>query len=171
MSLLSQKSQNSCFCPNLCHLIGSLTHLLVKIISLDHFDANIDGIVLNLEYWGEKAVLLQCFLQALENEDKIMICSFFKFSPMKHFFGSKSIAWVDFRVVLMIYSFQGVRIDLQGEFEKLTKYAKICKYSKSMLLDFDSIYQWKNSSPPLCVIDIRKHLDLLFHLVNAELVF
>ena len=100
-----------------------------------------------------------------------MICSFFKFSPMKHFFGSKSIAWVDFRVVLMIYSFQGVRIDLQGEFEKWTKYAKICKYSKSMLLDFDSIYQWKNSSPPLCVIDIRKHLDLLFHLVNAELVF
>ena len=37
------------------------------------------------------------FLQALENEDKIMICSFFKFSPMKHFYGSKSIAWVDFR--------------------------------------------------------------------------
>ena len=29
-----------------------------KIISLDQFDANIDGIVLNLEYWGEKAVLL-----------------------------------------------------------------------------------------------------------------
>ena len=90
---------------------------------------------------------------------------------MKHFFGFKSIAWVDVRVVLMIYSFQGVWIDLQGEFEKWTKYAKICKYSKSMLLDFDSIYQWKNSSPPLCVIDIRKHLDLLFHLVNAELVF
>ena len=57
MSPLSQKSENSCFCPNLCNLIGSLTHLLVKIIPLDHFDENIDGILSNLEYWGEKAVV------------------------------------------------------------------------------------------------------------------
>ena len=39
-----------------------------------------------------------------------------------------------------------------------------------MLLDFDSLYQGKNSSPPLCVIHLRKCLDLLFHLVYAELV-
>ena len=84
---------------------------------------------------------------------------------MEHFYGSKSIAWVDFRVVLLFYSFQGVRFDLEGELEKLTKYLK------SMLLDFDSLYQGKNSSPPLCVIHLRKCLDLLFHLVYAELVF
>ena len=60
---------------------------------------------------------------------------------MKHFYGSKSIAWVDIRVVLMFYLFQGVWADLEGELEKLTKYAQIWKYSKSMLLDFDSLYQ------------------------------
>ena len=90
---------------------------------------------------------------------------------MEHFYGSKSIAWVDFRVVLLFYSFQGVRFDLEGELEKLTKYAQIWKYLKSILLDFDSLYQGKNSSPPLCVIHIWKCLDLLFHLVYAELVF
>ena len=90
---------------------------------------------------------------------------------MKHFYGSKSISWVDFRVVLMSYSFQSVRVDPEGELEKCTKYAQIWKYSRSMLLDFDSLYQWKNSSPPPCVIHIRKHLDLPFHLVYAELVF
>ena len=90
---------------------------------------------------------------------------------MEHFYGSKSIAWVDFRVVLLFYSFQGVRFDLEGELEKLTKYAQIWKYLKSMLIDFDSLYQGKNSSPPLCVIHIWKCLDLLFHLVYAELVF
>ena len=116
-------------------------------------------------------VLQYCFLQALENEDKIMICSFFKFSALKRFYGSKSISWVDYRVVLMSYSFQSVRVDLEGELEKCTKYALIWKYSKSILLYFDSLYQWKNSFPPLCVIQIRKDLDLLFHLVYAELVF
>ena len=40
-----------------------------------------------------------------------------------------------------------------------------------MLPDFDSLYQWKNSSPPLCVTHIRKGLDLLFHLVCPELIF
>ena len=77
-----------------------------------------------------------------------MICSFFKFSAMKHFYGSKSISWVDFRVVLMSYSFQSVRVDLEGELEKWTKYAQIWKYSKSMLLDFDSVYQWKIAPHP-----------------------
>ena len=67
---------------------------------------------------------------------------------MKHFYGSKSIAWVDFRVVLMSYSFQSVRVDLEGELEKWTKYAQIWKYLKSMLLDFDSVYQWKIASHP-----------------------
>ena len=100
-----------------------------------------------------------------------MICQFFKFSTMEHFWGLKWIAWVDFRVVLLFYSFQGVRFDLEGELEKLTKYAQIWKYLKSILLDFDSLYQGKNSSPPLCVIHLRKCLDLLFHLVYAELVF
>ena len=42
---------------------------------------------------------------------------------MEHFYGSKSIAWVDFRVVLIFYSFQGVWVDLGGELEKLTKYS------------------------------------------------
>ena len=99
-----------------------------------------------------------------------MICQFFKFSIMEHFYGSKSIAWVDFRVVLLFYSFQGVRVDLGGELEKLTKYAQIWKYSKSMLLDFDSLYQWENGSPPLYVIHIQKRLDVLFHLICLELV-
>ena len=90
---------------------------------------------------------------------------------MKHFYGSKSIAWVDIRVVLMFYLFQGVWADLEGELEKLTKYAQIWKDLKYMLPNFDSLYQWKNSFSPLCVINIRKHLDLLFHLVHAELVF
>ena len=62
---------------------------------------------------------------------------------MKHFYGSKSIAWVDIRVVLMFYLFQGVWADLEGELEKLTKYAQIWKYLKSMLIDFDSLYQGK----------------------------
>ena len=100
-----------------------------------------------------------------------MICQFFKFSTIEHFWCFKWIAWADIRVVLMFYSFQSIRVDLEGELEKLTKYAQIWKYSKSMLLDFDSLYQWKNSFPPLCVIHIRKDLDLLFHLVYAELVF
>jgi len=68
---------------------------------------------------------------------------------MRHFYGSKSIAWVDLRVVLIFYSFQGVWVDLGGELEKLTKYAKIWKYSKSMLLDIDSVYQWKIAPHPL----------------------
>ena len=48
MSPLSQKSEKLYLCPNLCILIGYLTHLLVEIIPLDFFDANIDGIVLDI---------------------------------------------------------------------------------------------------------------------------
>ena len=141
--------------PNFCYLIGSLTHSLVKIITLDHFDVNINGIISNLEYWGES-----CF-----------IIVFSAGTAMKHFYGSISISWVDFGVVLMSYLFQSVRVDLEGELEKCTKYAQIWKYSKSMFLDFGSLHQRKNSSPTPCVIHIRKHLDLPFHLVYAELVF
>ena len=121
MPPLSQKSEGLCFCPNLCYLIGSLTHSLVKIIPLDHFDVIIDGIISKLEYWGQKVVLQYCFLQVLENEDKIMICEFFKFSSLKYFWGFKWISWVDFRVVLIFYSFQSVWVDLEGELEKITK--------------------------------------------------
>ena len=35
-------------------------------------------------------------------------------------------------VVLIFYSFQGGRIDLEGELENLTKYSKITEYLKSM---------------------------------------
>ena len=122
MSPLSPKSENLCFCPNLCYLIGSLTHSFVKIIPLDHFDVNIDGIISNLEYWGQKVVLQHCFLQALENEDKIMICSFFKFSMLEHFWALKLIVWVDIRVLLVFYLFQSVRVDMERELEKWTKY-------------------------------------------------
>ena len=73
MSPLSPKSENLCFCPNLCYLIGSLTRSLVKIIPLDHFELIIDGIISKLENLGQKVVLQYCFLQALENEDKTMI--------------------------------------------------------------------------------------------------
>ena len=40
---------------------------------------------------------------------------------MKHFYGSKSIAWVDIRVVFMFYSFQGVRVDPGEELEIIDK--------------------------------------------------
>ena len=73
-------------------------------------------------------------------------------------------------VVLIFYSFQGGRVDLEGELENLTKYSKITEYLKSMSPNFDSLYLWENSSPPLCVIHIQKRLDLLFHPVFPEFV-
>ena len=170
MSLLSQKNETSSFCQNHCYLIGSNAHWVIKIIPLDHYYANIDGRTSKLDYWKEKLGFWLIVLLVPENEDKIMICSFFKFSILEHFWVLKWIAWVDIRVVLIFYSFQGVRVDLEGELEKWTKYAQIWKYSKSMLLDFDSLYQWKNGSPPLYVIHIQKRLDLLFHLVCLEMV-
>ena len=69
-----------------------------------------------------------------ENEDKIMICSFFKFSILEHFWVLKWIAWVDIRVVLIFYSFQGVRVDLEGELEKWTKCTQIGKLAKLQLI-------------------------------------
>ena len=54
MSLLSQGNENSSFCQNHCYLIGSYALLVVKIIPLDHYYANIDGITSKLEYWEEK---------------------------------------------------------------------------------------------------------------------
>ena len=79
---------------------------------------------LNLEYWEEKISFLDDFLKWLENEEKTMICSFFKFSVLKHFWSLKLIDRVDFRVLLMFYSFQVIWVDLNDEFEKWTKYSK-----------------------------------------------
>ena len=61
------------------------------------------------------------FWLVLGNEEKIMICSFFKFSALEHFCGPKLISWVDIWVVLIWYSFQSVWVNLEGEFEKWTK--------------------------------------------------
>ena len=63
-----------------------------------------------------------------------MICSFFKFSILEHFWVLKWIAWVDIRVVLIFYSFQGVRVDLEGELEKWTKCTQIGKLAKLQLI-------------------------------------
>ena len=43
--------------------IDYLAHLCVKIIPLDHILANIDGMILNLEYWEEKISFITDFLQ------------------------------------------------------------------------------------------------------------
>ena len=104
--------------------IASFDHLCVKIIPLDHFYANFDGMTLDLEYWQEKISFITDFLKWLENEEKTMICSFFKFSVLKHFWSLKLIDRVDFRVLLMFYSFQVIWVDLNDEFEKWTKYSK-----------------------------------------------
>ena len=79
---------------------------------------------LDLEYWREKISFITDFLKWLENEEKTMICSFFKFSVLKHFWSLKLIDRVDFRVLLMFYSFQVIWVDLNDEFEKWTKYSK-----------------------------------------------
>ena len=50
--------------------IASFDHLCVKIIPLDHFYANIDGMTLDLEYWQEKISFITDFLKWLENEEK-----------------------------------------------------------------------------------------------------
>ena len=96
--------------------------------------ANIDGITSKLEYWKEKLGFQQVVLLVPENEEKIMVCSFFKFSILEHFWVLKWIAWVDIRVVLIFYSFQGVRVDLEGELEKWTKCTQIGKLAKLQLI-------------------------------------
>ena len=59
------------------------------------------------------------FWLVLGNEDKIMICSFFKFSVLEHLWGLKWIAWVDIWVVLIyicfdIYSIYTIRFRAFG---------------------------------------------------------
>ena len=124
MSLLNQINENSSYYQNDCFLIGSYVNFVVKLIPLDHFYANIDGITSKTEYWKEKFILQSILCGLLKNEDKIMICSFFKFSMLEHFWGLKWIAWVDIRVVLVFYSFQSVRVDIERELEKWTKYIR-----------------------------------------------
>ena len=50
-----------------------------------------------------------------------------------------------------------------GRTWKLNKIFQNYRILKSMSPNFDSLYLWENSSPPLCVIHIQKRLDLLFH--------
>ena len=123
VSLLNRKSEYSCFRWKL-FFIASFDHLCVKIIPLDHFYANIDGMTLDLEYWQEKISFITDFLKWLENEEKTMICSIFKFSVLKHFWSLKLIDRVDFRVLLIFYSFQVIWVDLDDKFEKWTKYSQ-----------------------------------------------
>ena len=61
MLLLSQGNENSSFCQNHCYLIGFYAHLVVKIIPLDQYYANIGGITSKLEYWKEHLVLKAIF--------------------------------------------------------------------------------------------------------------
>ena len=96
-------------------------HSKAKFFSLDQFYANINGITSKLENYCQKLIFHSIFWLVLGNEDKIMICPFFKFSALEHFCGPKLISWVDIWVVLIWYSFQSVRVDLEGELEKWTK--------------------------------------------------
>ena len=158
------------FFLNSFFLLFSMAIQRPKFFSLDQFYANINGITSKLENYCQKLIFHSIFWLVLGNEDKIMICPFFKFSALEHFCGLKLISWVDILVVLIWYSFQSVRVDLGGELENWTKYSKITEYLKSMSPNFDSPYLWENSSPPLCVIHIQKRLDLLFHPVFPEFV-
>ena len=151
-------------------MIGFHAHWDVKIIPLDHYYANIDGKTSKLEYWKENWVFDRLFCWCQKMRTKLWLCQFFKFSTMEQVWALKLIAWVDIRVVSIFYSFESVRVDLGGELEKLTKYSKITEYSKSMSPNFDSLYQWENSSPPLYVMHIQKRLDLLFHPVFPKFV-
>ena len=90
-------------------------HSKAKIFSLDQFCANINDITSKLENYCQKLIFHSIFWLVLGNEDKIMICPFFKFSALEHFCGPKLISWVDIWVVLIWYSFHSVRVDLEGE--------------------------------------------------------
>ena len=59
-------------------------HSKAKIFSLDQFYANIYGITSKLENYCQKLIFHSIFWLVLGNEDKIMICSFFKFSLLEH---------------------------------------------------------------------------------------
>ena len=121
MSLLSQKNETSRFCQNHCYLIGSNAHWVIKIIPLDHYYTNINGITSKLEYWKENCVFDRLFCWCRKMRKKLWLCQFFKFSTMEQFWALKLIAWVDIRVVSIFYSFQSVRVDLGGELENWTK--------------------------------------------------
>ena len=79
-------------------------HSKAKIFSLDQFYANIYGITSKLENYCQKLIFHSIFWLVLGNEDKIMICPFFKFSALEHFCGLKLISWVDIWVVLIFVS-------------------------------------------------------------------
>ena len=57
--------------------------------------------------------LTNVFNRNFKNEDKIIVCQFFKFSSLEQLWALKSIACVDNKVVSMSYLFQGVWIDLE----------------------------------------------------------
>ena len=79
-------------------------HSKAKIFSLDQFYANIYGMTSKLENYCQKLIFHSIFWLVLGNEDKIMICPFFKFSALEHFCGLKLISWVDIWVVLIFVS-------------------------------------------------------------------
>ena len=54
-----------------------------------------------------------------------MICEFFKFSELEHFWGFKLIAWADIRVVLIFYWFRSFRVDVERVIEKFTQKTEI----------------------------------------------
>ena len=64
-----------------------------------------------------------------------MICEFFKFSELEHFWGFKLIAWADIWVVLIFHLFRSFRVDVERELEKFTKNTRNLEYSKSMSPD------------------------------------
>ena len=58
-------AENSSFCQNHCCLIGSYSHLAVKINPQDQYCANINDITSKLEYWKEKnGFLMDCLARA-----------------------------------------------------------------------------------------------------------
>ena len=141
------------FCQHICHLTGFYAHLCVKIIPLDHFYANIDDIISNFEYWEEKMVYNSIFGGArkwgLNYELWI-----FQVLWTEHFWGFKLIAWADIRVVLIFYSFQSFRVDVERVIEKFTQKTEIWNIQNSC----HPTCLWENSSPALCVITFRKVL-------------
>ena len=54
---VKKRNENSSYYQNDCFLIGSYVNFVVKLIPLDHFYANIDGITSKTEYWKEKLIL------------------------------------------------------------------------------------------------------------------
>ena len=61
------------------------------------------------------------FNRHFKNEDKIIVCQFFKFSSLEQLWALKSIACVDNKVVSVSYSFQSVWMDRERELDLYTK--------------------------------------------------